>query len=292
MPGEWSVNHLTGEQLTSDARVARLAARQHGVVTFRQLLACGLTRREIEVRVRLGHLHSLHRGVYAVGHRNVSLDGRFLAAVMACGTYAVLSHYAAAVLHALLRWDGRPIDVTAPTKRTHRGIHTHRAKTVERTYVHGIPVTPRVRTIVDLSRTEDDTTVKRALRQARFSERELSQLPSRLRATSAAPTASPLEDIVLDLILKAGFAHPDVNAPFALPDRTVYPDLRWPRQRLIVEVDSREWHTDPLAQREDSRRQADLEAAGERVLRVTYAQAARHPERTVARLRAAGAPYA
>ena len=82
-----------------------------------------------------------------------------------------------------------------------------------------------------------------------------------------------------------------MNAPYILPDRIVYPDLRWPQQRLIVEVDSREWHTDPLAQREDARRQADLEAAGERVLRVTYAQA-KEPERTLARLRAAGAPYA
>jgi hypothetical protein len=292
MSEAWSVNHPTGEQLTNDARVARLAARQHGVVTFRQLLACGLTRREIEVRVRLGHLHPLHRGVYAVGHPNVSLDGRFLAAVMACGSLAVLSHFAAAVLRQLLRWDGRSIDVTAPTKRTHPGIKTHRATTIERSYVNGIPVTPKLRTIIDLSRTEDDATVKRALRQAKLSESELARLPRRLQAISPAPTASPLEDIVLDLILKAGFVHPEVNAPYVLPDRIVYPDLRWPQQRLIVEVDSREWHSDPFAQREDARRQADLEAAGERVLRVTHAQATAHAERTLARLRAAGAPYA
>ena len=154
-----------------------------------------------------------------------------------------------------------------------------------------------MRTIVDLARREDEATVKRALRQAKFTDAELAALPrrgklGRILATSAAPTVSPLEDIVLDLILEAGLAHPEVNAPYVLSDRVVYPDLRWPEQRLIVEVDSREWHSDPLAQREDARRQADLEVAGERVLRVTYAQATREPERTLARLRAAGAPYA
>jgi hypothetical protein len=196
-------------------------------------------------------------------------EGQFLAAVKACGLEAVLSHYAACVLRDWLRWDGRPIDVTAPTAHRHPRIRVHRSKHIEREFFKRIPVTPPVRTIIDLSRTEDEATVKRALRQAKLSEAELAQLPTRLQAISPAPTASPLEDIVLDLILRAGFAHPDVNAPYALPDRVVYPDLRWPRQRLIVEVDSREWHSDPLARREDARRQADLEAAGERVLRIT-----------------------
>ncbi len=158
--------------------------------------------------------------------------------------------------------------------------------------MQGIPVTSRVRTITDLARTEDEATVKRALRQAKLTERELARLPRALQLVSAAPTASPLEDVVLDLILKGGFAHPEVNAPYILPDRIVYPDLRWPEQRLIVEVDSRAWHTDPLAQHEDAQRQAALEAAGERVLRITHAQATRNAERTLARLRAAGAPYA
>ena len=83
MPSDWSVNHLTGGKPTTDpdVLVARLAARQWGTITLAQLLACGLTRREVEVRVRRGHLHPLHRGVYAVGHPNVAREGRFLAAV-------------------------------------------------------------------------------------------------------------------------------------------------------------------------------------------------------------------
>ena len=81
------------------------------------------------------------------------------------------------------------------------------------------------------------------------------------------------------------------NAPYRLPTRTVYPDLRWPALRLIVEVDSLEWHDDPLARLDDAQRQAELEAQGERVLRVTSAQM-EQPWMVIARLRAAGVPDA
>src|SRR3954469_19712604 len=128
MPNDWSLDHLTGGKPTTDpdVLVARLAAGQWGVVSLMELLACGLSRREIEVRVRKGFLHLLHRGVYAVGHHNITTEGRFLAAVKACGPDAVLSHYAAACLHCLLKYDGRWIDVTAPTKRKRPTIRTHR----------------------------------------------------------------------------------------------------------------------------------------------------------------------
>ena len=112
----------------------------------------------------------------------------------------------------------------------------------------------------------------------------------RILNLSAAPTASHPEDFVLDLVLKAGLEHPEVNRPQRVPGRRTIPDLRWPEQQLIVEVDSREWHSDPLAQRDDADRQARLEAEGWRVLRVTQAQAKQHPQLTIARLRAAGAP--
>ena len=77
-----------------------------------------------------------------------------------------------------------------------------------------------------------------------------------------------------------------------MPSGTVYPDLRWPELRLIVEVDSAEWHDDPLAQLADRERQAELEAAGERVLRVRERGAQAQPRRFLARLRAAGVPDA
>ena len=173
---------------------------------------------------------------------------------------------------------------------------THRSDLVERDVVRQIPVTPPLRTIVDLARVEDERTVKRALRQARFTEAELNQLPTTglvgcIIDLSAAPTASGNEDFVLDLVLEAGFVHPLVNAPYPLPGQLYVPDLWWPEARLIVEVDSREWHEAPLDQRDDLERQAWLEAQGERVLRTTKPQVRRSPQRFLARLRAAGAPY-
>ena len=299
MPNDWSLGALTGPEPTTDPfrAVAKFAAGQWGVVSHTELLACGVSEKTIKVLVRKGHLHPLHRGVYAVGHRNVTTEGRFLAAVKACGPEAVLSHYAAACLHCLLKYDGRFIDVTAPTKRKRPTIRTHRSDVIERVVVKQIPVTPRLRTVIDLARTEDERTVTRALRAAKFTEAELGMLPrggklGKILNLSAAPTASHAEDVVLDLVLKSGLEHPEVNAPDRVAGRLTIPDLRWPEQRLIVEVDSREWHSDPLAQRDDADRQAALEAQGWRVLRVTTAQARRHPQLTIARLRAAGAPAA
>jgi very-short-patch-repair endonuclease len=110
-------------------------------------------------------------------------------------------------------------------------------------------------------------------------------------ATGPAPTRSELEDVVLDLILRGGHVHPDVNVPYYVEGRRVIPDFRWPEQRLVLEADSATWHDNPLARADDAERQALLEAHGERVLRVTWAQAIARPGPTLARLRAAGAPY-
>src|SRR6187200_3214926 len=114
---------------TPDAAAALIAARQHGVVTAKQLAAAGLGRTAISERVKRGRLHRIHRGVYAVGHRGLSLDGRFIAAVLACGEGAVLSHGSAAVLWELLKPLDGPVHVSVPTTNglnQHRGIHLHR----------------------------------------------------------------------------------------------------------------------------------------------------------------------
>src|SRR6187200_3718059 len=117
MASQWSLNPVEGGQVITpvDFMVARLAAGQWGVVTYAELLACGLSPKAIEIRVTRGNLFPLYRGVYAVGNPNISTEGRFLAAVKACGPDAVLSHYSAAALHELIRWDGRPFDVSAPS---------------------------------------------------------------------------------------------------------------------------------------------------------------------------------
>ena len=116
-----------------DAAVARVAARQHGVVTVAQLLEVGLDKSAISRRVNAGRLHRLHRGVYAVGHRAPSWHGRWMAAVLAYGEGAVLSHHSAAALWKLLNPIQGPIHVSIPTtsgRKPQRGIHLHRCPTL------------------------------------------------------------------------------------------------------------------------------------------------------------------
>src|SRR4051794_27148339 len=109
-----------------DARVAQVAARQWGVMDLDELRGCGLSQQSVAARVRAGRLYPRYRGVFSL-LPTVQLEGAFLAAVKACGAGAVLSHYAAAVLWGLLKWDYRDPEVTAPGLRAHPGIRTHRS---------------------------------------------------------------------------------------------------------------------------------------------------------------------
>jgi len=268
---------------------------QWGVVSLAELQRCGLNRTAVAVRVRNGWLHPLHRGVYAVGHPNVPLNGRFLAATKACD--GVLSHYSAAALHGLVQWDHRLPEVTAPRARRHPGITTHRSNHIEATQRYGIPVTAPAATIRALSSVLPSDELRRATRQAMSLKlvtiADLTPATgnlARILATGYVPTRSELEDAVLALIGRGGFATPDVNVPLTLNGRTIVPDFRWPAQRLCIEADGAAWHDHRLAREDDAERQATLEAHGERVLRVTWDQATRGDGQTIARIEAAGAP--
>ncbi len=236
-----------------------------------------------------GHLHPLHRGVYAVGHPNPPLQGRFLAAVKACGPTAVLSHFSAATHYGLIAWDDRhpEVTVTGTATRRHHGIRVHRTHVLDAEDVAhhlGLPITAPARTLADLAATFTAPALRRIVREAlaqrlvdvpalittldRLGPRRGSARLTRVLA-NAAPTRSELEDVVLDLILQGGFAPPDVNVPLNLHGRRVVPDFRWPAERLVLEADGAAFHDNPLARADDAERQALLEAAGERVLRVT-----------------------
>jgi hypothetical protein len=236
-----------------DALVAERAARQWGVISAAELQACGLTPRMIASRVQSGRLHRIHHGVYAVGHANVPLDGRFLAATKACGPRALLSHFSAAVLWGVFDWDDRRIEVSAPTAHHHPGLRTRRTSDLplDAAVVHrGIPTTTPARTLKDLASTLPDQGLKRAVRQAQtlrlINPSHLLTGPRRLTrilATGPAPTRSVLEDVVLDLILRGGLQHPQVNVPLQIGTRTVIPDFRWPTQHLILEADGAAYTT-------------------------------------------------
>jgi very-short-patch-repair endonuclease/predicted transcriptional regulator of viral defense system len=288
-----------------DALVARRAAHQWGVLTLAELAACGLSRDAVSHRVQAGRLHPLYRGVYAVGHTNLPLEGRFLAAVKACGEHAVLSHLAAASLWGFVNWDDRYPTVTAPSARKHRGLRVYRSalEPQDVTRRKNIPVTTPARTLIDLSSVLPYKKLRRATREAhRLKLVTITELTNRLGrrrgtanlrriiATGIPPTRSELEDAFLDLCAHGGLQPPQVNEPMILDGRTIIPDFRWPDQRLVVEADGAEWHDDRLAREDDVERQAILEAHGERVMRVTWAQTIRRRRQTLTRLTRAGAP--
>jgi hypothetical protein len=292
-----------------DALAAVLAAEQWGVLSIEELKGCGLTRQAIAARERRGFLHRLHQGVYAVGHPSVPLEGRFLAAVKACGPGAVLSHLSAAALSGSVEWDDRRIEVTIcdTTPRTHPGIRVHRTRYLEPQDVRrheGIPVTSPARTALDLCSQLPFRGARRAVRTGislhlfsvadlvtilgRQERRPGASTLRRILATGAVPTRTVLEDVVLELILAAGLERPDVNVPIHLDGRRVVPDFRWPSAKLIVEADSSTWHENKLAREDDAERQALLEAHGERVIRVTWNQALARRAQSIARLHEAG----
>jgi hypothetical protein len=252
-------------------RLAAIASEQFGIVTTADLRACGLSRQAISRRAAAGHLHPLYRGVYALGHTNISIEGRLLAAVKACGPGAVLSHYAAAAHWGMVTWDDRYPAVTTTRHVRRAGIRTHRSELprVDVTRHQSIPITTPARTLVDLASVLPFKPLRRATSQARSlrlinlrwvvealeragPRKGVANL-TRIVATGIPPTRSELEDAVLDLITKGGFAPPDVNVPLQLNGRRVIPDFRWPEHHLVIEADGAEWHDHELAR---------LEAAG------------------------------
>ena len=302
---------LSGKQTytRADARVAEFAAAREGVMSIRQLRNCGLNDKAVFVRVRQGWLHPIHRGVYAVGHPGISRRGRFRAAVLAGRRGTALARFAAAAEWGFMPWNERhpEIIVTRGGARRIPGVRVYRSRTLVRRDVqhrNGIPMTSPARTLLDLAAVLPEKALRRATRQAQamrlVSVEEIREICDRLgsrhrgagklrRIVSGgpAPTRSPLEDIVLDLLDGAGIRRPLINAPLTCDGRTIIPDFLWPDLRLAIEADSVTWHEHKLVRENDADKQAILEAAGYRVLRITRDQATNHPRQTLARIREA-----
>jgi hypothetical protein len=270
-----------------DAAIARLAARQHGLITFLQLLAIGLSRAAITQRVRSGRLHRIHRGVYAVGHPHLSREGQWMAAVLAAGEGSGLSHLTAAVHLNAWRRAIKGIDVIGSRRRTLRGVRVHTYRNLDPrdlTIHRGIPVTTMARTLVDLTDVLTEHQLANVIHEVafrkRFSERAtraaMARAPGRklgvleralqAHASGSAGTKSDLEDQFLAQ-LPAGLPPPLVNAGVQTPTRQLEVDLLWPAERLIVEVDG-PGHARPRTQREDAERERLLNQAGFEVVRV------------------------
>jgi predicted transcriptional regulator of viral defense system len=283
-----------------DRGVAGLAAKQWGVVSLAQLQALGLSKYAVLRRVRAGRLHRVHRGVYAVGHTVLTREGHWLAAVLACGEGAVLSHRSAAAHWGLLSTAATRIDVTIPRARAgNANIRLHRSHTLvarDTTAHEGIPITSVPRTLLDLAATVRSDRLERALAQAEhlelYDHRALTDLLARAnghrgagaltRATVLDPklTASEWEVRLLKLVRAAALPEPLVNLPLDAPDHGLCrPDFHWPSHRLIVETDGWESHKTRAAFESDRAKDAALTAAGYRVVRFTW----RTPDATIRR---------
>jgi very-short-patch-repair endonuclease len=279
---------------TADRAITELADRQHGVVGRAQLLDLGVGSRAIEHRLEKGRLHTIHRGVYAVGHRALVADARWMAAVLAAGPGAALSHRSAAALWGI-RPSARPvIEVTAARRaRPGRGIQPHRGRLPddEVTTVVGIPVTTVPRTLLDIAAVLPRHQVERAINEAEVRRLGdplplavlLARYPCRRGVAVARAilddsrigstiTRSELEERFLAFLIDHRLPRPEVNANIRIGNRSIECDFAWPRQSLIAELDGQAFHATTATFERDRARDRALNVAGWRVVRITWLQ--------------------
>jgi very-short-patch-repair endonuclease len=266
--------------------LAELASRQWGVVTRAQLVELGMATRGVSDWVRTGRLHRLYRGVYAVGHDRLRLEGRWLAAVFACGPGAVLSHRDAAALWELRQSASAVIDVTVRSRngrRAQRGIRVHRTGRLPRDEVtvrHGIPVTTVARTLLDLADVLERQALKRVITEAEYTHQlDLTAInaavennPGRrcvrlMEAVSGRRhrTRSVLEQRFLGLLERHRVEEPETGVWISGYET----DFLWRAAGLVVETDGVAAHSTREAVKRDRRRDRALARAGFRTMRLT-----------------------
>lgn len=289
--------------------MAELAEDQHGVVTRRQLLALGLGGQAVTERMSRGLLRPVHRGVFALGGSSLTSDARRMAAVLACGPGAVLSHRSAARLWGVFPYEPGTIELSRPlagrSKRV--GLLLRQATLLpdEVTEVNGIPTTSIFRTIFDLAAVASKREVERA-----FHETEVRQLtdrvslpqllarhPGRRGAATvreilaskepAGITQNDFEERFVAFLDAYGLPRPRFNATLPVRGRLLRPDCMWPERHLIVELDGRAAHGTDSAFESDRQRDRILVAEDWRSMRITWLQLRDEPEEIATDLREA-----
>jgi very-short-patch-repair endonuclease len=297
------------EEAPEETAIAELAGRQWGVVSRQQLLDLGFGRRGIQRRIESSRLSPLHPGVYAVGHRSVPKQGWWMAAVLASGPDAVLSHRTAAALWSLRGYSGGAIHVTAPhksasSKRVRR--HHSPLPADEVALKDGIPATSVHRTIYDLSATVSVDEVIAMIKEAEYrnlwdrlslwdllerypgkrGSRNLRFALKRLREEPTGRKRSKLEERFAPFLRRHHLPLPRFNDWIALEPKGYRVDCHWPNVRLIVELDGWQGHSSRSAFQDDRARDRALRVAGYSVIHLTWAQLDSEPEAVAADLRA------
>jgi hypothetical protein len=302
-----------GAKSRSDLRLDRedLASHQFGVISRRQLRAIGMSDKAVRNAIQSGRLHpTAYRGVYALGRRQIGDRGRLFAATLACGEGSVISHRSAAALMGLLDRMPPSIDVIAHGSRGRAidGIRRHdvqRPQPWEKGTFDGIPCTSPARTLVDLAGVVGMRMLRSAFERAaarklldigaielsirdggRRGMRILRGLLDEWRpaapALAAARLKSPLEAKVLPLLAKRGLPMPLTNAPVELVAGRIEVDFLWPKQRFVLEADSRAFHATDVASERDRWRDRELMRVGYSSLRITHLQAESEAEEIAA----------
>jgi very-short-patch-repair endonuclease len=262
----------------------------------------------VSVRIRTGRLHRIHAGVYSVGHRLLTRQGWWLAAVLASGPQALLSHHTAAALWGLRGYSGGAIHVTVPrkstsTKRICR--HFSLVPEDERTVEEGISVTSVHRTIFDLAPTVSVDDVVAMIKEAEYlnrwdrlslpgllerypgkrGSRKLRFALERLQEEPAGRQRSKLEQRFAPFLRRHHLPLPRFNDWIVLGPKRYCVDCHWPHLHLIIELDGWEGHRSRSAFRDDRARDRALHASGYSVIRLTWNQLDDEPEAIAADLR-------
>lgn len=302
MNREPAIEHLRGAGSSArgrDQAMAGLAKRHHGVVSRRELMGLGFTRKAIVGRLQRGVLHEVFVGVYVVGTCRIGRKGRWMAAVLAGGEGVVLSHRSAARLWRLLPPASERIEITCPPGRVVRreGIVSHESDLKDDEWLakEGIPVTSPCRTIFDLAAVAKVRDVERAFHEAEARQMTdrvslpilLDRYPGRRGAKvvrgllgSDRPvgiTRNDFEEAFLALVDAAELMRPRMNADLAIRGRFFEIDALWEAQRVAVELDSRSIHSTRKRFESDRLRDRILVAEGWRTMRITWRQLQEEP---------------
>jgi very-short-patch-repair endonuclease len=309
-PGIVKTRDIRGfrQPLHPDARIADLAARQHGVVSRAQLRALGLGEDAIDYRLATGRLHRVFAGVYTLGGRLFSKQGSWTAAVLASGTDAALSHHSAAALWGLRGYSQSTVHVTVPHQSTStKQIRRHRSRLPadEVTLEEGIPVTTVPRTILDLAATEPEETVLALLRESEYRRlwdrlslwdmveryptrkgvRKVRVALNRVKKEPPGRRRSPLEERFAPFLRRHRLPLPRFNDWILIAAGRFQVDCHWPGTKQIVELDGWEGHGTRSAFRNDRAKDRSLSVAGYSVTRLTWNQLEDEPEAIAADLR-------
>jgi predicted transcriptional regulator of viral defense system len=291
-----------------------LATQQHLVVALDQFVELGLSARAVQHRAARSHLHRVYAGVYSlVPPSLLTRQGKWMAAVLACGEGAVVSHRTAAKLHGLLSYQGTKVDVTVPGRRHRKPggrVVVHRSTTLtskDVTVVENIPGTTVARTLLDLAEVVDRRRHERAFDQAEIEQvLDIAAIEDQIRRNGtrtaarktrallaehypgSTPTESGLEEAFLALCRRAGLPEPELQQWIYLPDGgdPIRADFLWRREGVIVETDGERVHDTRQRRRNDRRKDQRLTVYGFRPVRTDGQQVFERPAELEARLKA------